>query len=216
MTPEDVRPHLVAVNVGVARDVPWGRLRRSAFDKRPVRGRARVGTLGLAGDEQADRANHGGPVKALLVHAVEDLQEWADALGRELPPGSFGENLTTRGLDVTDARIGERWRVGSALVEVASVRTPCAVFAGFTGEPQWVRQFTHRGRPGAYLRVLEPGELGAGDDVQVVERRDHDVTVGLMFRAITSERHLLPRLLEEERADPEAHRGARRYLADGP
>ncbi|MFY0406195.1 MOSC domain-containing protein [Solicola sp. PLA-1-18] len=209
-------PHVASVNVAAAQDVPWGTLRRSAIDKRPVGGPVRVGPLGLEGDEQADRRHHGGVVKAVYAFAGEDLDDWADELGRPLTPGTFGENLTTRGVDVTQARIGERWRIGTAVLEVASVRMPCSVFAGFTGEPQWVRRFTQRGRPGAYLRVVETGEPRAGDDVQVVEQRHHDVTVGLMFRAVTGERHLLPRLLEEERADPEGHANARRYLASRP
>jgi MOSC domain-containing protein YiiM len=115
-------------------------------------------------------------------------------LGRELPPGRFGENLRTAGLDLTDALLGERWRVGTALLEVTSPRIPCANFARFWNEPQLVKRFTARGTVGAYLRVLEPGDVGAGDAVEVVERPAHEVTVGLVFRAYTTQKYRLPQL----------------------
>ncbi|NHC47493.1 MOSC domain-containing protein, partial [Motilibacter aurantiacus] len=118
-------------------------------------------------------------------------------LGRPLAAGAFGENLTTAGLDVTHAVVGERWRVGRELVlEVTSPRVPCRTFAAWLGERGWMRAFTAAARPGAYLRVLEPGPVAAGDEMAVEHRPGHGVTVAVVFRALLLEAELLPRLLE--------------------
>ena len=190
-----------SVNVGRTVDVPWGKLGRSAIDKRPVAGPVHIGPEGLAGDQIADQVFHGGPDQAVYAYAAEDLQTWSHELGRDLVPGQFGENLTTSGIDLTQAHAGDRWRVGGALLEIAGVRIPCSVFQGFLDEPQWVRRFTLGRRPGPYLRVLEPGDVVAGDEIEVVERRDHDVTVDVLFRALTTERALIPSLAAEPRID---------------
>ncbi|KAA1423663.1 MOSC domain-containing protein [Mumia zhuanghuii] len=205
--------YVESVNTGRIREVPWGSLRRSAIDKRPVEGAVAVTPYGLAGDEIADLRHHGGLDQAVYAYAAEDLEAWASELGRELRHGQFGENLTTRGVDVTGSRIGERWRVGTTLLEVCSVRTPCRVFAGFLDEQRWARRFTERGVPGAYLRVVEPGDLSAGDAIDVVDVPAHDVTVGMVFRALTTERTLLPRLLEAPAVAAEAREKAERYVA---
>ncbi|GGL75165.1 sulfurase [Streptomyces fumigatiscleroticus] len=176
----------------------------TGIGKKPVDGPVRVappgpkgtGGSGLAGDAVCDRRHHGGDEQAVYAVAREDLDDWERELGRGLPNGSFGENLTTSGLDVSGARIGERWRIGSEVVlEVTCGRIPCRTFQGHLGEKRWVRRFTERGAPGAYLRVIEPGEIRAGDPVEIVHRPGHDVTVALEFRASTTERDLLPRLL---------------------
>lgn len=190
---------LEAVNVGRTVDVPWGQLRRSAIDKRPVVGPVQIRTLGVEGDEIADLVNHGGPDQAVYAYAAEDLELWSEQLGRDLLPGQFGENLTTRGIDLTGARAGDRWRIGGALLEIAGVRIPCSVFQGFLDEKQWVKKFTQAQLPGPYLRVLEEGTVSAGDTMDVVERRDHDITVAVMFRALTTERALIPDLAVEPR-----------------
>ncbi len=126
---------------------------------------------------------------------------WEGILGRDLTAGQFGENLTTQGIDLNAARAGERWRIGGTLLELSGVRIPCSVFQGFMDEKQWVKRFTLEGRPGAYFRVIEAGTVAAGDRIEVVERRDHDLSVDLLFRALTTERHLIPRLAEEPRLD---------------
>ncbi len=208
---------LLSANIGVIREIRFGDHREvSAIDKRPVDGPVRVRRLGLEGDFQADAKYHGGRHQAVYAYAAEDREMWAERLGRPLPPGSFGENLSLSGVALTEARIGERWRIGTVLLEVNYVRIPCNTFQTWLQEAGWVKQFATEGRPGAYLRVLEEGELRAGDDVEVVETRDHDVTVGLMFRALMTERELLPRLLDEPRARPEALEKARRYVAKHP
>ena len=192
-------PVVEQVNIGPAVDVPWGQLKRTAIDKRPVEGPVRVHAHGVGSDEIADLVNHGGPDQAVYAYAAEDLEMWSTGLGRTLLPGQFGENLTTRGIDLTEARAGDRWRVGGALLEISGVRIPCSVFQGFLDETQWVRRFTKHGVPGPYLRVLEEGDITAGDTIEVVESRDHHLTLGFVFRALTTERHLAGELAAEPR-----------------
>ena len=210
---------VVSVNVGLPRDETWaGNLKRTAIDRRPVAGPVEMDLLGLAGDEVADTKHHGGTYQAVYAFAQEDGEYWADRLGGPVRPGLFGENLTTAGIDVNAARLGERWRIGTVLLEVVSVRIPCSVFKNWLDlhghdARHWQKRFTAVGRPGPYLRVLEPGTLAAGDEVVVEHRPDHDVTVSTMFRALTTERHLLRHLVGLDRIDPEAVRAAERYVA---
>lgn len=188
--------HVVSVNTGRAVDAAWaGRLKRTAIDKRPVAGRVAVRRLGMVGDEQADTENHGGPYQAVYAYAREDLDWWEGELGYDLRDGAFGENLTLRGIDTTAATIGERWRVGGALLEVAQPRIPCSVFRGWMDERGWVKHFAREARPGAYLSVLEEGEVAAGDSVRLVDRPDHDVTLRAVFRMIYGDLSVLPRIL---------------------
>jgi MOSC domain-containing protein YiiM len=167
---------------------------RSGIGKLPVAGRVAVRPLGLDGDVQVNRKHHGGEGQAVYVYGQEDADWWADELGRELPPGRFGENLRTAGVDLTGAVLGERWRIGTALFEVTAPRIPCATFAAFWNMPDLVKRFTRRGATGAYLRVLETGDVGAGDTVEVVFRPDHRITTGRAFRLLTTEQAQLPEL----------------------
>ena len=154
---------------------------------------------GLAGDSICSEIHHGGPDQAVYAYAREDLDTWAGTLGRPLRHGTFGENLTTEGVDVTGALIGERWRVGDDVeLEVTYPRIPCNTFAQWMAEKGWIKRFTAQATPGAYLRVLVPGRIMAGDPVTVVHRPDHDVTIGVTFRALTLHPELLPRLLAAE------------------
>ncbi len=213
-----------SVHVGRPRDAPWAGIGRTAIDKSPVDGPVRVGRLGLAGDQVADTRHHGGPDKAVYAYAREELDHWAEVLGTPLADGHFGENLTTVGLDVDAAEIGERWRVGGPegpVLEVASVRTPCRDFRTWMGRTghdatAWVRRFAERGRPGPYLRVLVPGTLTAGDALEVVHRPGHGVTVSTMFRAVFGHPELLPELLRVEGLVPEARRAAEAWVASQP
>ncbi|MEU6176638.1 MOSC domain-containing protein [Streptomyces coeruleorubidus] len=214
---------LLSVNLGRAKAVPYTDNPEgvTGIDKQPVDGPVRVsapgpkgvGGSGLAGDAVCKLEHHGGDDQAIYAMAREDLDAWERELDRPLAHGAFGENLTTEGIDVSGARIGERWRVGPAVVlEVTCGRIPCRTFQGHMGEEQWVKRFTRRGAPGAYLRVIEPGEIRAGDPVEIVHRPEHDVTVALQFRAVTTERTLLPRLLAAgEALHPELLRQAREY-----
>ncbi|GAA1598460.1 MOSC domain-containing protein [Kribbella sancticallisti] len=161
----------------------------TAIDKRPQAARVAVGELGLAGDRVCDTKNHGGPDLALYAYAQEDADWWAGELGREIPSGLFGENLRTEGLDVTNALIGEIWRIGDEVeVMVRAPRIPCITFQDRMGIPQWVKRFHQENRPGAYLKVLKTGTVGAGDRIEVLSRPDHEVTIGVMFEAQDSAR----------------------------
>jgi MOSC domain-containing protein YiiM len=186
--------------------LPGRRPNRTGIDKRPVAGRVAVHPLGLDGDVQVNRKWHGGEGQALYAYAQEDADWWAEELGRDLPAGRFGENLRTSGIDLTGALLGERWRIGGVLVEVTAPRTPCAKLQAHWGVPRLIKRFTERGASGAYLRVLETGDLGAGDRIVVVDRPDHDVTIGMTFRAFTTERHLLADLAPARAALPKRNR----------
>jgi MOSC domain-containing protein YiiM len=194
---------LLSVNIGTATPSHHSEIGVTGIDKRPVNGRVAVrapgprgtGGSGLLGDTVCDLRVHGGDDRAVYAYAREDLDRWSGELGQELPDGAFGENLTTAGLSVTGALIGERWQIGAEVVlEVSAPRLPNRTFAGWLGERGWEQTFTERGLPGAYLRVVRPGFVEAGDPVTVVYRPDHDVTIGLVFRALTREAGLLPRL----------------------
>ena len=195
-------PYVESVNVGTAVDVPWGQLKRTGIDKRPIDGSIHIHSLGVGHDEVADQVNHGGEMQAVYVYSREDLDTWAGELGCVLRPGQFGENLTTCGIEVNAVHGGDRWRIGGALLEVAGVRIPCSVFQGFLDEPQWVKRFTAGRLPGAYLRVIEEGAVTAGDRIEIVEERDHEITIDFLFRALTTERHLIPALAAEPRLEP--------------
>ena len=158
----------------------------TAIDKRPVEGPVRVRTLGLFADVQADRAHHGGEDQAVYAYSQEDADWWAAELGHPVTPGLFGENLRVDGIPVSRALVGERWRVGTALLEVTHERSPCATFARRMGLPRWVKRFTDANRVGCYLRVLETGDLQAGDEVVVEHRPDHGVTVADWFASRTT------------------------------
>jgi MOSC domain-containing protein YiiM len=181
----------------------WKPIAMTGIDKRPVTGPVLVtapgpkgdGAVGLDGDRVYDVANHGGTDQAVYAYAREELDGWEAELGTVLRNGSFGENLTTEGIDVSGALIGERWRIGQdVLLEVSCPRIPCGTFQGWLDAVGWIKRFTAEAKPGAYLRVIEPGYLSAGDPVAIAYRPDHEATVALMFRALTLEPDLLPRL----------------------
>jgi MOSC domain-containing protein YiiM len=217
---------LLSVNVGHPRANPWKRLEATGIDKRPVTGPVAVtapgpkgtGDVGLAGDRAYDVKHHGGEHQAVYAYAREDLDHWERELGRTLANGVFGENLTTTGIDVNSSLIGERWRIGAAgpVLEISAPRIPCATFAGWLDERKWMRRFTEQALPGPYLRVISPGELRAGDPVEVVHRPTHEVTVALAFRAFTSRPELLPLLLDLEALPPEDREDIRTRLARRP
>ena len=216
---------VVSVNRGERRQVEYSDAGVTGIDKRPVDGAVEVappgprafgetGGSGVAGDAIGDRRYHGGDHQAVYAYAREDLDRWERELGRALTAGVFGENLTTTGVDVNEALIGERWRVGEVLLEVTSCRIPCRTFAGWLAEPGWVKRFTQEGRPGAYFRVVEAGLVRAGDPIDVVFRPEHAVTVNVLFRAMTTEPDLLPATLAAGDAlNPDHASAVRRRLS---
>ncbi len=175
---------LAAVCVVHAVKPDAGRVGRTAIDKRPVDGPVQVEPLGLFGDTQCSTEHHGGPEKALYAYAREEAARWAAELGRDIPPGFFGENLATTGVATSDAIVGELWRIGDTVrVRVAKARTPCATFGRRMAEPRWVRRFAERGDCGAYLAVETPGSIQAGDAVTIVHRPSHGLRVRDLFAA---------------------------------
>ncbi|HEV3383058.1 MAG TPA: MOSC domain-containing protein [Trebonia sp.] len=211
---------LLSVNVGRPRPNPWKAVAVTGIDKRPVSGPVMVtapgpkgtGEVGLAGDRVYDVKHHGGPDQAVYAYAREDLDEWQAELGTPLGNGCFGENLTTEGIDVSGALIGERWRIGPALVlEVCCPRIPCGTFQGWLARDGWIKRFTGAATPGAYLRVIEPGEVRAGDPVVIGHRPDHDVTIAVTFRALTTEPELRPRLLAADALPEETKALSRKH-----
>jgi len=188
---------LVSVNVGMPRTVEQGgRTVTTAIWKRPVTGRVEARGVNLDGDGQADRSVHGGVDKAVYAYAQEDYEWWGVELGTEaLEPGTFGENLTVVGIDLHAAEVGERWRVGAALLEVSEPRFPCFKLGIRMGDPRFLKRFAAARRPGTYLRIIEEGDVGAGDLIDVVDRPGHGVTIGLFAEAFLGDRGLLDDLL---------------------
>lgn len=195
---------LKSVNIGTAKPNPHKSNRSSGIDKQPAPGHVQVRDpgpktagrgSGLLGDFIGDGKHHGGTEQAVYAFAREDLDAWQARLDRTLPDGFFGENLTTRDLDVNGALVGEQWRIGEVVLQVTCPRIPCSTFRGWMDEPGWVRAFTEVARPGAYLRVVEPGEIEAGDDIRIIHRPEHQVTISLVYRALTTAPQLLPQLL---------------------
>ena len=202
---------VLSVNVGIPREFQYhGRPARSAIWKSPVAGRIRAQGVNLEGDDQADRKAHGGPDKAVYVYAVEDAHWWENEIGRSLAYGEFGENLTTEGVDVNAALIGERWQIGTTLLELSEPRIPCWRLGVRMNDPAFLRRFTQALRPGSYLRLIVEGDIGAGDPIQVVDRPDHDLTVRDVFRIYTRDRDEITRLL----AVPQMSESWKRWAAD--
>ena len=177
---------VASVNVGRPREITVdGRVVRTSIWKDPVASRVAVRGVNVAGDDQSDRRVHGGDRKAVYAYAREDLDWWGDRLGATLTPGTFGENLTTEGVDVTGAHVGERWQIGTTLLEVTQPRLPCFKLEARMDRPGFIAEFIDGGRPGAYLRIVEEGDVGAGDAVRVVSRPDDQPTMGEVMRTRT-------------------------------
>ena len=188
---------VLSVNVGAIREVNWrGEEVTTAIWKHPVDGRVAMRGVNLVGDDQADREVHGGPDKAVYAYAREDYDAWRDRHGVETMPGLFGENLTVEGVDLVHAVVGERWEVGTALLEIAQPRLPCFKLGIRMGDARFPRRFQAEGRMGAYLRIIREGDVGAGDSIAVVARPEHDITLADMVGALRdpAKRELLRRV----------------------
>jgi MOSC domain-containing protein YiiM len=186
--------HVLSVNVG--RPAPFrvgGSTLNSAFVKTPVTGPVAARGVNLEGDDQGDRKHHGGTDQAVYAYAAEDAAWWAEQLERPLAPAAFGENLTLSSVDVSGARIGEIWRIGTAELRVTGPRVPCNKLATALGDLRLQKRFLHAGRPGAYLSIVGEGVLQAGDDVEIV-RPAHAVSVALVIEALLIDRSRLGEL----------------------
>ena len=204
---------VASVNVGRPRRVAWqGRQVTSAIWKSPVAGRVRLRGANLDGDEQADRRAHGGPQQSLYAYGLDDYRWWAATLGRPVGPGTFGDNLTVAGLDPSAALVGERWAVGSAVVQVTAPRIPCYKLGIRMDDEECPRRFAAAMRPGAYLAIVQEGEVAAGDPLEVVHRPGHQVTVRTVARAYHGERALVPGLLEASELPASWRRWAEEHL----
>ncbi len=193
--------HVVSVNAGLVKPVEWdaGTLPVTAIEKHPVQGPVRITTYGVEGNECADVDNHGDEWMRVYAYSTADYDYWVEQLSSPIRPGQFGEQLTTQGVDLHAAVVGEVWRVGTALLKIAHVRIPCQTFKGWMGtsgydDTTWVKRFTLAARPGPYFSVLEEGYVEAGSDIVVEHRPDHGVTVRELFLALTIEPERLPRL----------------------
>lgn len=188
---------LVSVNVGRPRELVWrDRTITSGIWKDPVSGPVAIRGTNLVGDGQADRRAHGGTDKAIYAYAIEDYTWWSTQLGRELGPASFGENLTTSGIDLTAAMVGDRWELGRVVLEVAQPRTPCYKLGIRVGDDEFPDRFLVAGRPGAYLRILREGELAARDPIVVRPSRSPSLSLGEVARICDLERWRAAELLE--------------------
>ena len=202
---------VLSVNVGTVREFEYrGRPAKSAIWKSPAAGRVAAREVNLGGDDQADRKAHGGPDKAVYAYAVEDARWWEQEIGRPFAYGEFGENLTTEGIEVNNALVGERWEVGTTVLEVSEPRIPCWRLGVRMNDRTFPRRFAEAMRPGAYLRIVVEGSVGAGDEIRVVERPDQGLTVRDVFRIYTRDRHEVDRLL----AVPRMSESWRRWAND--
>ena len=207
------RGKVLSVNVGLPREFEYnGRPARSAIWKSPVAGRVAARGVNLAGDDQADRRAHGGPDKAVYAYAVEDHGWWAQQIGRPLQYGELGENLTTEGIDVNGALVGEHWAIGTTVLEVSEPRVPCWRLGVRMNDKLFPRRFTEALRPGAYLRILVEGDVGASDEIRVLERPDHELTVRDVLRIYAFDRQEVGRLLTVPRMSVSWRSWAERYL----
>ncbi len=207
---------VVSVNVGQPQEFEWlGEIARTSIWKSPVEGRVAVRGVNLSGDDQADRTVHGGLDKAIYTYAQEDEAWWAQQLGRPIDRGNFGENLTLAGVDVTNAMVGERWEVGSTLLEVSQPRIPCWKLGLRMNDPDFPPVFATAGRPGAYLRIIREGDIGAGDEVRVISRPAHGITVGDVARIYHHDRDQVERLLGVPELGGGYHEWAAKRLAAG-
>ncbi len=178
-------PRVISLNVGDIREIEWkGHLVTTAIWKYPVAARLALRGVNFAGDDQADRTVHGGPDKAVYAYAREDYDFWENELGIAMPAGTFGENLTVQGLDLTYATLGDHWRVGSTLLEVVQPRLPCFKLGIRMGDVRFPKRFQAAGRMGAYLRVIEEGDVGAGDEIAITSAPDGSVSLHELVEAL--------------------------------
>jgi len=181
---------VLSINItSIVHEGEWtGSEGRTGIDKRSVSGPIEFKNDGVAGDRIIDTNAHGGYDQAVYAYASEDAQWWESEINEVIPAGRFGENLTTEGIDVNAALVGEKWKIGSVILEVSQPRIPCRVFAGFWKRATLIKDFTQAGRPGAYLRIIQEGTAQAGDAIEVIYKPEHSVRISDLFAAKSGER----------------------------
>ena len=187
---------VLSINVAaIIHEGAWtGSEGRTGIDKRSVDGPVKIANDAVAGDTVVDRKHHGGYDKAVYAYAREDADWWESQIGRPLINGAFGENLTTEGIDVNQSLIGERWKIGNVILEVSEPRIPCRVFAGFWDRPTLIKDFTAAQRSGTYLRIIQEGEIERNDEIVVISKPEHGVTIRDIFAAKSGERGKIAQL----------------------
>ena len=181
---------IVSVNItAVVHEGEWtGSEGKTGIDKRSAIGPVRFSNDEVSGDVVVDRNHHGGYDQAVYAYAREDADWWEKEIGQSIANGRFGENLTTTGIDVNQSLIGERWRIGTTILEVSQPRIPCRVFAGFWQRPTLIKDFMSAGKPGTYLRIIQEGEISAGDSIEIISKPDHAITIADLYAAKNGER----------------------------
>jgi len=206
---------VISINVtSVVHQGEWtGSEGRTGIDKRSVSGSIEFKNNGVAGDRIIDTNVHGGYHQAVYAYAIEDAKWWEKEIGEEIPAGRFGENLTTEGIDVNAALVGEKWKIGSVILEVSQPRIPCRVFAGFWKRATLIKDFTQAGRPGAYLRIIQEGTAQAGDVIEVIYKPDHAVSISDLFSAKSGERSKIDEIKDVPELSPEFKEWAEKIAA---
>lgn len=206
---------VISINItSVVHQGEWtGSEGRTGIDKRSVSGSIEFKNNGVAGDRIIDTNVHGGYHQAVYAYAIEDAKWWEKEIGEEIPAGRFGENLTTEGIDVNAALVGEKWKIGSVILEVSQPRIPCRVFAGFWKRATLIKDFTQAGRPGAYLRIIEEGTAQAGDVIEVIYKPDHKVSIKDLFSAKSGERSKIDEIKDVPELSPEFKEWAEKIAA---
>jgi MOSC domain-containing protein YiiM len=202
---------IISVNVGTPQVVAFrGHTVSTGIYKSPVKGPVRVDGVNLVGDRQADLRVHGGIHKAVYAYALEDYEWWSGQLDRTLVPGTFGDNLTTEGIDLADAVVGQRWRINDAVLEISEPRMPCYKLGIRMDDPEFPTKFSAADRPGSYLRIIDEGSLAAGDRIEVGPPPSHGLTVADIARIYDRDHHEAGRLIEAAELSEPWKRWARR------
>ena len=176
---------------------------KTGIDKRAVKEEITFSQDQVAGDVIVDRKNHGGYHQAVYVYAREDADWWEREIGTTIDNGRFGENLTTLGINVNESVIGERWKIGSVILEVSQPRIPCRTFAGFWQRPTLIKEFMSAGRPGTYCRIIQEGEITAGDLIEVIEIPSHGIKISDLYAAKNGERSKIKEISQVQELSPE-------------
>jgi MOSC domain-containing protein YiiM len=174
---------LISINIGKERTQQRrDYVETTGIYKMPVSGPVEIKSLGIDGDAICDMKHHGGPDQAIYVYGGADYEWWSQELGREIPPGTFGENLTISDLSSADFNVGDSLYIGGVTLQVTAPRIPCGTFATRMQDPQWVKKFRKSGRPGLYCRVLGEGVVNVGDEVRVEKYTGTTLSISQMYR----------------------------------